>query len=94
MTVNDRKSLYAIAQEVNMKVPYEWTQESWELFPNFELFCATQLHCQVPSKEVLLANAKLIAGIDSDEADRITKSKLIKMGFVDSHHNGASNESI
>jgi len=92
MTVNDRKTLYSIAQEANMKVPYEWRQESWDLFPNFELFVALHRHTVAPNKDVMLANAKLIATIDSDEADRITKSKLIKMGFIDSHHNNGDKQ--
>lgn len=82
-TVSDRKSLHTIAREANISVPVECSQESWDLYPNFELYCALQLHSSVPNKDALLANAKLIASIDSEEANRITKSKLLKMGFVE-----------
>jgi hypothetical protein len=83
MTVNDRNTLFAIALEAGLSTPVDPSTNSWDLHPHFELFCALHLHTKVPNKDAMLANAKLIATIDSDEASRITKSKLLKMGFVE-----------
>jgi len=82
MTFIDRTSLYNIAQSVGIKVPYEISESTWDLFPHFELFCAMQSYSEVPNEKACIDNAKLISRLAEDDVHMVSKNKLLKMGFI------------
>lgn len=82
MIVSKREELYDIAHSVLMKTPIDPKVSNWDVYGHFELFCASQIGSPIPNREALIANAKLIATLHYTEVDLITRSKLIKMGFI------------